>query len=508
MVLAIAGPVFLFAKPIALIFSAEKDFKRRRNLWFALTITAFLSPNFWLFALVAIPLLSWAGRKDSNPVALYLMLLHVVPPVSVSIPVVGINQLFDLNNYRLLSFCVLIPTVWRLRQSKDPARIQGLQAMDYILLTFGVLQAALFVPPDLPDHRILHNSPTNVLRSISLYFVDVYFLYFVVSRSCTTRRAIVDAQAAFCLASVLMAALAIFESLRHWLLYTILATRWNPGDTMFAFSYLFRGTMLRAQASTGHSLALGYLLATACGFWLYLKSHVNSKLPRIGVVLALWLGMLAAYARGPWIGAVAIYFAFSALGPRALSRLFKASMVMILLLAAVSVSPLSERVLKVLPFMGGPADANLNYRQRLAERSWELIKEHPFFGDQLALLKMENLRQGQGLIDDVNTYAGVALFSGMIGFTLFVGFILCVLYRAYRAAREVAKPEPELALLGINLVACILGTLLMIENSSFIFGYEKMFYVLAGLAAAYAHLVRAPHTRPVNLAAAARGSLS
>ena len=135
-VLAIAIAIFRFGKPIALLFSTESDFSRRRNVWFALTVTAFLSPSFWLFALVAIPVLAWAGRRDTNPVALYLILLQVIPPIPVEIPVVGINELFSLDNYRLLSFCVLIPTAWRLRKLKDTARIRGLDAMDFSLLAF------------------------------------------------------------------------------------------------------------------------------------------------------------------------------------------------------------------------------------------------------------------------------------------------------------------------------------------------------------------------------------
>ena len=42
-VLAIAMAVFIIAKPICLRFMAEHDFSRRRNVWFALTLAAFIS---------------------------------------------------------------------------------------------------------------------------------------------------------------------------------------------------------------------------------------------------------------------------------------------------------------------------------------------------------------------------------------------------------------------------------------------------------------------------------
>src|SRR2546421_645051 len=111
-ILAFAALVFRLAKPVARKFSSECDFSRRRNVWFVLTIVGFISPNFWLFALVAVPLLFSAGRKDTNPVAFYLLLLHVIPAIGIDIPVVGIKRLFQLDIYRLLSFCVLIPTTW------------------------------------------------------------------------------------------------------------------------------------------------------------------------------------------------------------------------------------------------------------------------------------------------------------------------------------------------------------------------------------------------------------
>src|SRR6202050_231383 len=226
-VLAIAALVFRLAKPIALRFSTAHDFSRRRNLWFVLTAVAFLSPSFWLFALVAIPMLVWAGRRDTNPVALYLLLLHVIPDVPVAIPAVGIKELFDLDNYRLLSFCVLIPAALRLKQFNAAAKTSGITAMDYLLLAFGVLQILIYVPQDLPDQLLLQDSPTNVLRRAFLFFVDVYVLYYVVSRTCTSRSAIVEAMATYCLASAVMALIAVFESLRHWLLYTDIVERWQ-----------------------------------------------------------------------------------------------------------------------------------------------------------------------------------------------------------------------------------------------------------------------------------------
>lgn len=490
-VLAIAIAIFRFGKPIALLFSTESDFSRRRNVWFALTVTAFLSPSFWLFALVAIPVLSWAGRRDTNPVALYLILLQVIPPIPVEIPVVGINELFSLDNYRLLSFCVLIPAAWRLRKLKDTARIRGLDTMDFSLLAFGALNLLIYVPPDLPSHVILTDSATNVIRRAFLFLVDVYVLYFVVSRSCCSRRTLIESMSAFCLAGALMASLAVFETSRRWLLYSGISEQWgiHPAYGPQYIEFFVRGNFLRAQASAGHALSLGYLLAITFGFWLYIQSFVKSKRWRILVALLLCLGLLATQARGPLIGAIGIYVAYAALGPRAMPRLLKAVGVVALVVGAASLTPFGATIIDSIPYLGNsPDEESVDYRLRLAERSWELIQMHPFLGDQLAMSKMEDLRQGQGIIDIVNTYAGVTLFSGLIGLVLFLAVILIGLFKVYRMSKEIMRRDQSYALLGISLMACIFGTLFTLGSSSFVFGYAKMFYVLAGLAAAYAYV--------------------
>jgi O-antigen ligase len=497
-VLVIAATIFRLGKSVALTFSTEQDFLRRRNIWLVLTVTAFLSPNFWLFALVATPLLAWAGRKDSNPVALYLLLLHVIPPIPVSIPVIEIKELFSLNMYRLLSFCVLIPTAWRLRKKKDTEHVHGLEAMDFLLLAFGVLQLAIYVPPDLPNHSILLDSPTNVLRRAFLFFVDVYVLYFVVSRSCRRRSAMTEALAMFCLSSTIMAALAVFETMRAWLLYGELRRYWIESAAYGGLSdfYYFRGGLLRAQASAGHALSLGYLIAIALGFWLFLRSRVKSARSRIAVPLVLLLGLLATQARGPWMGAVVIFFAFSVLGPRALPRLTKSAFFVVLFVGVLSLTPIGEKFMNELPFTkNSTQNESVDYRQRLAERSWELIQQHPFFGDPLATFKMEDLRQGEGIIDIVNAYAGVALYYGLAGLSLFLGLILVSLFKAYRRMKEMVRLDLDFAMLGACLVACILGTLFTIGTASLLNGYEIMFYVLTGLAAAYAHRGRIPKQR-------------
>ena len=508
-VLFISAVIFRFAKPVALSFSNEADFARRRKVWYALTIVGFLSPSFWLFALAAAALLMWAGRKDTNPVALYVLLLHVVPPIGVNIPVVGINRLFSLDMYRLLSLFVLVPVAWKLRKSTQDATISRLRSMDVLLILYGAVQTLFYISPDTADAASLHDSFTNEIRRGLLFFLDAYLVYYVIGRTCASRRAVVEVLAYFCLAGSIMAALAIFENVRHWLLFEAVGLQWG-GDLTPQF--MERNGVVRAAVSAGHSLALGYLFAIALGFWLYLQGHVASVWLRRGVTMLFAGGLLAAYSRGPWVGAILICFAYVALGLRALPRLFKAAFTAALLALVLIASPLGNRITQVIPFMGGTVDDyNIDYRHRLASRSWDIIRENPWWGDSDAYSKLHDLRQGVGVIDFVNSYAEVAVFYGLTGLFFFVGFMLVGFGKTVRAARALRGIDPDLAGLGAAVAACILGTFLMIYTSSFVLAYEKVYYVLAGLAAAYVRVAAmrvADNARGSRAAAAASALLS
>lgn len=486
-VLAVSAFAFHYARPLALKCCTPEDFARRRNIWFILTIAGFLLPGFWLFVLIATPLLVWAGKKDTNPIALYLLLMHVIPPLAEQIPVAGIHELFSVNMYRLLSATILFPAALRFRRSQGDSPGRYSKAMELLLFAYGILQVVLFIRPDVPNPQLYHNSATTCLRTAFLFLIDAYLLYYVASRTASDRRRLNDALAAFLIACLILAPLAVFEGLKHWALYAGLK---NNLGAYIEQQYNFRGGSLRAVVSAGHSLALGYLLAIAIGCWLHLRRYEARFWVRFAAPAALVTGLVFAYSRGPWAGAVAIFLVYASLSGAGKSSLLKMLVASAIVGAAVLASPLGTRIISVIPYVGKPQSlANVDYRERLAQRSMEMIEAHPFFGDQNAYTKLSDLRQGQGIIDFVNTYAYVAVFYGLVGLFCFAGFILIGLLRVYRTIKAV-RHDVELAHLGSSLAASILGTLIMLASCSFIYGYSQMFYLLAGLGAAYVRLAQ------------------
>ena len=79
-ILVLAGIVFAFARRPAADLIPLSDFTRRRNLWFALTLLAFFSHSFWVYAGVTAIILTVTRQRERNPLALFFMLLFLIPP--------------------------------------------------------------------------------------------------------------------------------------------------------------------------------------------------------------------------------------------------------------------------------------------------------------------------------------------------------------------------------------------------------------------------------------------
>jgi hypothetical protein len=474
-VLTLALLVFAFAKPICLKFMAESDFARRRMVWVILTAAAFLSPSLWIFAAVAFPLVYWAGRHDPHPTALYLIIFITVPFARVPIPLPLVNQLFELTPFRIFSIALLIPAAIRLIRSGQVNR-PGLAKADLALIAFGLLQLALYVP---------YESLTNTARRAVLFVIDTWVLYYVFSRAAAERTALRDTVACYWLACAVLVPVVVFEAARSWLLYTNIPVRWGDPNTL---SWLFRDGVLRAQGPAGHSLTMGVSLATAFGFWLYLGGHQSKRvLWMVGV--AIWAALFATYSRAPWVVAAAILLAYVLLSPAGRRNIVGVSVGVAVAVAGLSTTSFGARIIATLPFIGTKEQDNVDYRQQVAEVSWRLIKQNPWFGDVFAARYMEELRQGQGIIDLVNTYASVAVFNGLVGATLFV---VCFAYPALRSAitmRAARRVNQDDANLGAVLVASMLGILLMMATSSFGGAFEQLAWALAGLCSAYPAVV-------------------
>ena len=175
-ILVLASVVFAFAKaPACAVASTREDFERRRNLWFCITIVAFLAHNFWIFIVVTTALVLFALPREPNKLAMYFFLQLAMPMFSTQIPGLGIISHFFVIDYaRLLALTILLPAFMSLAQRPDVERF-GRLLPDKLIAGYIVLQFVLMLNA---------STFTNCLRYGVFYaFIDIFLPYYVASRA-------------------------------------------------------------------------------------------------------------------------------------------------------------------------------------------------------------------------------------------------------------------------------------------------------------------------------------
>jgi len=482
--LVLTIPVLWFVrKPLTVAVMRPADFNVRAFVWIALTILLFVAQSFWIFMLGAILLVLSVGRKDSNPLGLYFFILLLAPPFQSAVQGFGgINYFISLDFLRLLSFVILLPTAVVLLTRPESAGLLRMPTDKYVL-GYVVLLLAIQLPL---------TSTTDWLRSALGYVIDTLLPYYVFSRGITDMKRLRDTGASFVAACAIISVVAVFEFFKGWLLYSslpnFLDVRWKYG------SYMLRDGSLRATVSTGHSIVLGYVLTVALGLHLMIRpAFANQNFWR-NVLLLLGVGIVASMSRGPWVGAAGLIVVALAIGPGAGKRLGTASLLLVLSLPVLMLTPIGAKVVSYLPFIGDVDSANVSYRQQLFEVSWNVLMLNPIFGSPfyMAYGTMEQLRQGEGIIDMVNSYLAVAMVSGFVGLTLFSGsFVSCAVRLYAHLIRHPAKGGDDYVV-GKALLATLVGILLIIATASSINAIPVVYWCVVGMCAAYLRFAAAP----------------
>jgi hypothetical protein len=482
-ILTLAVGVFLLAKaPACASAIAAKDFARRRNLWFALTLTVFLAHNFWLYMIAAAALLTFARLRDPNTLALYFFVLFALPSIYAEIPGFGIvNYLFEIDYLRLLSLAVLLPAYLRLRRHPDTVPF-GRLLTDKLLVAYlilGFVQMLEFAP-----------FTTTLRKGVFYPFIEVFLPYYVGSRYLKTLEQFRDALMSFVVAALVLSAVLFVEFALYWMLYPslqqALGAPWGWGN------YLMRSGALRAAGTVGHAIIAGYVVAVAAAFYVYARKVVPGTAVWLLGLLLILAGLIGPLSRGPWLGAAAILLvviATSRAPALNFARLGLAALVCLPLLA----TPKGQVIIDHLPFIGSVDAENVVVRQRLAEASFEVFLQRPLLGsyDFLETPAMQALRGNDGLIDLVNTYVIVGLGGGIVGLALFLGFFLTSLAAIYRAMRWIGDRSAEAYALGQTLLAALLGALLIIATVSPVLVIPIIYWCLGGMGVAYGRMVQA-----------------
>lgn len=484
-VIALTSAAWLTLRPSVERATSSTTARQWRNLWFGLTLVAFVVGSFWIYALVALVALLTLRLTPVGALAAYCLLLVVVPAANIDLPGFGlINYFFTLNQPRLLALVVLLPAAWVLSRQSGKLRL-GSTTSDKLLLGYLLLAGAL---------QLREANFTSTLRGCFYLVTDAFLPYYVASRSLRQIKDFRYVLEAYIVSMALIGILALFETLKGWNLYTAmtqaLGIDWGYGN------YLGRGSLLRASVSTGQPIVLGYLAAIGLAFSFFLQSGERRSIRNGAPALLIVGGLLAALSRGPWVGAIIMAFTFVWTGRHGLRNALKLGMAGLAGLSVLTLFGVGQRIISLLPFIGSVDDFNVTYRQQLIDSGLAVISRHFWLGsaDYLQTPEMQKMIQGQGIIDIVNVYLGAALDFGVIGLALFAGFFATTLWKTWREQARLPM-DSEQRVLGRSLLAALVGIVVMISGVASITVIGPVYWLVAGLCIAWVEMVHSARRR-------------
>lgn len=481
-VLLLATGIFYAVRKYAVPLGLKLDILRPRiAAWYLITCAAFLSHNFWLFIAITGVVLYKTAKMDKNPFALVLFVLYAVPLFSVPIPGAGIvNYLFDLNYFRLIALVILFPLYLKFRRNKETISF-GKTWPDKFIATYLLYSLFLVFPS---------TTLSNWCRLAFVQFIDVFLPYYVASRCLKSLVDFDDAIQSLLIATSIAALIAVVEYAKGWLLYSAVP---HAQDVVWAYGgYLRRGESLRALASAGQAIVLGYTMAMALGLYAYLAARISIPKIKYAIYALLGAGLFAPVSRGPWVGAAFIFVLLVLLGPSPTKRLIKIGFGILIPGVLFLFTPWGSKFVNYLPFVGTVDAETVTYRQDLLTNSWQVIRDNFWFGspDFMNTEEMESMRAGAngGIIDLVNSYVAIALSGGIVGLFFFAGFFIASVWSVFKSTR-VLKNNSELHWLGKSLLATSLGSMVIIYTVSSILVIPIVYWMLGGLCIAYSGMV-------------------
>ena len=477
-VFTLSNFVFWLLPKLKISFADRSEIKQWRNYWLIVTTLCFFVTNIWLYVGCLTMILGYVNYSKIDRVPLFFSISCASPLYLFTIPGFGvINYLITLSFMSLLVLFLLWPEARR-------NRVRA--ASNHPL--YGVV-IAYVITISLLDSR--DNTVTNSLRLFITYFIGIFLPFTVISKSIESVDLLKKCLFTLTLCLTPLALIGCFESLKYWKLYSsAFVNVLGEGNTL---RYGLRGDSLRASTLFASPIVFGYMMVIGLGLLLFVQKYSNKK-NIFNFIFILFLGALYfTKARGPWLGLIVMIVLYIWSGPNRLGNFSKFTVGSVLALLALSLTNFGTKLISMLPFLSSSLSheaSTVDYRFKLLEQAVTLFQKNPLFGlvNYRETPEMEVMRQGQGIIDVVNSYIDIGLSYGIVGLGLFLYIFLGLFFTVLKKLRSLPSEEEDLINIGRSLYA-ILGAILFIIFTVSSVNYIPIFYWLfAGLCSAYIRL--------------------
>lgn len=439
----------------------------------ALPLLAWTLPALWLLFVIMCLWVPVAAGRFGLIVPVYLFSLLLLPGLDKTLSI-GSLSLFEFNVYNALALGAAVAIFF------NPAKARSRPEWDVVALSIVVLIAvALFRGTSLSHHA----------RGIFKLTIDLGLPYYVASRGLRNSSDLRMALIWLAAGAVNASAILIFEVWKGWPIYNQLFHIYELPTRLLVKQ---RGGLLRAAGPFIEPTG-GAMLLTLCTLALYVMRDAFRGRAHYYLLLCICLvGIFAPQSRSAWGGLLFAIVIVDILRRRYFPLAGKVAVlagVMSVLLLTAHFSPfVSEQI----GLSGGSRDT-VDYRQVLFDRGLEEFAKRPFTGytmDELNI-HLQDLVQGEGIIDFVNAYIWILLISGAGGLMIFLGAIGYFLWKVTRAVRLGGRGGQAIEA-GTFTVAAIAVFAEMFFFTSFGTRPAIFMLILFGFAVAYIRLQKSP----------------
>lgn len=419
-------------------------------------------PGVFLAALAGVMIFgaNGAGRGPAGKVAIYLLLACTIPPINLMLGGVGgIGYILNIDHLRLGSMILLVWAAAELMGMKRPPRAASFFWIDALVVAYQLLRFLLVVP---------HSTVTTLVRTAVESLLDVLLPYFVVSRGLRSMEDFRFAVGYFLMGLSFVAAVGVGETLIQHNLYSGLQTIY---DVHWQLTYmLMRGSLIRIQAVTPEPIILAFVMLFGLALAYWLKGD-KWRRPSVRVLFgALVVAEIATFSRGPWLGAAIVILAIVAMRKMSLASFRIALVTLVIGGIVMKAAGADQQIVGALGAIFGSEQADLSsieYRRELLDTALALIKQSPWTGVPNYAAQMQSLRQGEGIIDIVNSYVAIMLDAGVFGLAIYLLPFIIVFTRLHSAARRrLPGATASNDRFALTFAALILGCLFIIFTTS------------------------------------------
>ena len=442
----------------------QQDLKKITIGWVVVTVMIFIIPNPAIyFVLLGGVLLALAPKEDSKRFQFYCALMPAVPMNLVwraSLP--GIETLMWFDHIKIITISLLLPMFIQPRKRPNPFERDADLRRSYKL--FSLFFAYLVLTLMLGWRG---SNATSVVRMCLETFLSPMLLLLMANRLCRDRSVVNDVLFGMLVSGVFVALIACVEQVTRWKLY-------NEVSRSFIFYQHFsmnvrdiRWGMMRTPATMG-PIPLGYFMALCVVISMYFSGLKKRGYESYGgsfmVTALLIIGLIFSGSRGAWFIALIMIGMIIILEKR--FKALRTIAVIAGIIVAISAPAVLDHFAESDPY------GTFQYRIDLFNNSLIAIKDNIVLGanDFRSHPALQASRQGEGIIDVVNVYLGVALKYGvpalLILLTVIIGTVKGLLKK--RSVLELQGTAPDLEWQTRALVVMIIGGITMVATVSFV----------------------------------------